>query len=165
MPDPAAWAIVEYLGTVVWLAALLACALMILVLTPVLRNAAMAALTHRSSHEKPTPQWKAMVDSLHVRGRLTNGDTITYALGLVVAPYRGLPRVEHSGATAGYRADLLRFPGRGLAVAVLCNAASANPVAYANQLVDSLFAGSLGPVAANPQRPRQTLPSQTSPFP
>jgi UDP-N-acetylmuramyl pentapeptide phosphotransferase/UDP-N-acetylglucosamine-1-phosphate transferase len=57
MPDPAAWAIVEYLGPVVWLAALLACALMILVLTPVLRNAAMAALTHRSSHEKPTPQW------------------------------------------------------------------------------------------------------------
>jgi UDP-N-acetylmuramyl pentapeptide phosphotransferase/UDP-N-acetylglucosamine-1-phosphate transferase len=57
MPDPAAWAIVEYLGPVVWLAALLACSLLILVLTPVLRNAAMAALTHRSSHAKPTPQW------------------------------------------------------------------------------------------------------------
>jgi len=57
MPDPAAWAIVEYLGPVVWLAALLACALTILVLTPVLRNAAMAVPTHRSSHDKPTPQW------------------------------------------------------------------------------------------------------------
>ncbi len=57
MPDPAAWAIVEYLGPVVWLAALLSCALMILVLTPVLRNAAMAVPTHRSSHQKPTPQW------------------------------------------------------------------------------------------------------------
>ncbi|MTD95844.1 glycosyl transferase [Hyphomicrobium sp. xq] len=57
MPDPAAWAIVEYLGPVVWLAALLSCALMILVLTPVLRNAAMAVPTHRSSHVKPTPQW------------------------------------------------------------------------------------------------------------
>ena len=57
MPDPAAWAIVEYLGPVAWLAALLVCALMILVLTPVLRNAAMAVPTHRSSHHKPTPQW------------------------------------------------------------------------------------------------------------
>jgi uncharacterized protein DUF3471 len=37
-------------------------------------------------------------------------------------------------------------------VAVLCNAATANPVLYASQLVDSLLPG-LGPVAARPQRP------------
>ena len=104
--------------------------------------------------EKPTPAWKPMVDSLHVRGILTKGDTITYALGLVVSNYRGVPMVEHSGATAGYRAELGRFPGKGLAVAVLCNAASANPVLYASQLVDSLLAPALGPVAAAPQRPR-----------
>ena len=103
--------------------------------------------------EKPTPAWKAMVDSLHVRGRLTNGDTITYALGLVVSDYRGVSRVEHSGATAGYRAELLRFPGRGLAIAVLCNAASAVPTRYASQLVDSLLAPALGPVVANSQGP------------
>ena len=61
--------------------------------------------------------------------------------------------VERSGATAGYRAELRRFPGRGLAIAVLCNAADANPVLYASQLVDSLLPG-LGPVAARPERPR-----------
>jgi hypothetical protein len=104
--------------------------------------------------EHPTAQWKAMVDSLHVRGRLTNGNRIDYALGLFTNPYRGLQRVEHSGGTAGYRADLLRFPGRGLAVAVLCNAASADAVAYANQLVDSLLAWSLGRPAARQERPR-----------
>lgn len=112
-------------------------------------------LTWTAMLERPTPAWKAMVDSLHVRGRLTNGDTIDYALGLVVSDYRGLRRVEHSGATAGYRADVLRFPGRGLAVAVLCNAGSAAPTTYANQLVDSLLAPALGPMAARPpQRPR-----------
>ena len=111
-------------------------------------------LTWTAMLEHPTPEWKPVVDSLHVRGRLTNGDTIDYALGLVVSDYRGLHRVEHSGSTAGYRADLLRFPGRGLAVAVLCNAASATPTVYANQLVDSLLAPALGPVAARPQRPR-----------
>jgi CubicO group peptidase (beta-lactamase class C family) len=104
--------------------------------------------------ESPTPRWKAMVDSMHVRGRLTAGDTIDYALGLFVSRYRGVPRVEHSGATAGYRAEVLRFPGRGLAIAVLCNAASAVPTQYASQLVDSLLPG-LGPaVAARPQRQR-----------
>ena len=110
-------------------------------------------LTWTAMLEHPTARWKPMVDSLQVRGRLTNGDTIDYALGLFISDYRGVHRVEHSGATAGYRAELLRFPGKGLAVAVLCNAASANPVLYANQLVDSLLPG-LGPVATRPQRPR-----------
>ena len=110
-------------------------------------------LTWTAMLEHPTPQWKPMVDSLHVRGRLTNADTISYALGLFISDYRGVHRVEHSGATAGYRAELLRFPGKGLAVAVLCNAANANPVLYASQLVDSLLPG-LGPVAARPKRPQ-----------
>jgi len=112
-------------------------------------------LTWTAMLEHPTPKWKAMVDSLHVRGRLTKGDTIDYALGLFINDYRGVHRVEHSGSTAGYRAELLRFPGRGLAVAVLCNAANATPTAYANQLVDVLLAPVLAPVAANDrQRPR-----------
>jgi CubicO group peptidase (beta-lactamase class C family) len=111
-------------------------------------------LTWTAMLEKPAPAWKAMVDSMHVRGILTKGDTIDYALGLVVSKYRGVPRVEHSGATAGYRADLLRFPGRGLAVAVLCNAASAAPTTYANQIVNALLEPSLGPVAATTPRPR-----------
>jgi len=108
-------------------------------------------LTWTAMLEHPTPAWKSLVDSLHVQGRLTNGSRIDYALGLFISDYRGVHRVEHSGATAGYRAELLRFPAKGLAVAVLCNAANANPVLYASQLVDSLLPG-LGPVAARPQR-------------
>jgi CubicO group peptidase (beta-lactamase class C family) len=120
-------------------------------------------LTWTAMLEHPTPAWKPMVDSLHVRGRLTNGDTIDYALGLFISDYRGLHRVEHSGATAGYRADVLRFPGRGLAIAVLCNAATAAPTQYANQLVDSLLAPALGPVAARPPRQRPDTTSSWRP--
>ena len=104
--------------------------------------------------ERPPAQWKPMVDSLHVRGILTKGDTITYALGLVVSDYRGVRRVEHSGATGGYRTDVMRFPGRGLAIAVLCNAASANAVAYASQLSDSLLGSALGPAEVTRNTPR-----------
>ena len=60
-------------------------------------------------------------------------------MGLSVDNYRGLRIVEHSGATAGYYADLLRFPGHEFAVAVLCNAAPVPAVQYAMQLVDSLM--------------------------
>ena len=35
--------------------------------------------------------------------------------------YRGVPEVSHSGATAGYRAFLTRFPAQAVSVAVLCN--------------------------------------------
>jgi len=58
---------------------------------------------------------------------------------------------------------VLRFPGRGLAIAVLCNAANAVPTQYANQLVDSLLAPALGPVAARPQRVRADTAMAISP--
>jgi CubicO group peptidase (beta-lactamase class C family) len=44
------------------------------------------------------------------RGRLNNGKELDYAFGLQHGKYRGLPTVDHDGADAGYRADLLRFP-------------------------------------------------------
>jgi CubicO group peptidase (beta-lactamase class C family) len=119
-------------------------------------------LTWTAMLDHPTPQWKPMVDSLHVRGVLTKGDTIDYARGLVVHNYRGVPMVDHSGATAGYRAELGRFPTKGIAIAVLCNAASANAVAYASQLADSLLGPALGPVtAARPPATRADTASWT----
>ena len=110
--------------------------------------------------EHPRAEFRAMVDAMHVQGRLTDGSTISYALGLFVDEYRGVRRVSHSGATAGYRAQVIRFPGKGLAVSVLCNDGNANPVALANQLVDSLLAPSLGPnVAAAARPPRPSSPA------
>jgi UDP-N-acetylmuramyl pentapeptide phosphotransferase/UDP-N-acetylglucosamine-1-phosphate transferase len=58
MPDIAdAWRAVGSLGPVIWLSALAASALLILALTPVFRNFALAVPTPRSSHRAPTPQW------------------------------------------------------------------------------------------------------------
>ncbi len=96
-------------------------------------------LTWTGMLEHPAPAWSELVDSMHVRGRLTNGDTISYALGLFVDDYRGVRRVQHGGATAGYRANVVRYPDRGLSIAVLCNAANAAPGTYVNRLSDSLL--------------------------
>lgn len=105
-------------------------------------------LTWTAMLDKPAAKWKALSDSMHVQGRLTNGDTITYALGLTVDQYRGVKRVQHSGATAGYRAFVARYPGRDLAIAVLCNAATANPTALVNAMTDSLLRPVLATVPA-----------------
>ena len=67
------------------------------------------------------------VSMQQTKGRLKNGRVITYAGGMFVDSYQGTPEIAHTGSTAGYRAFLARYPEAGFAVALLCNAATANP--------------------------------------
>jgi CubicO group peptidase (beta-lactamase class C family) len=67
-------------------------------------------------------------------GSLSNAQTINYGFGLFLMKFETLDEVSHSGATAGYRAWLGRLPARGLSVAILCNAGSANPGDYGHKL-------------------------------
>jgi CubicO group peptidase (beta-lactamase class C family) len=60
-------------------------------------------------------------------GVLNDSKVQTYASGLAIGDYRGNKTVEHSGADAGYRADILRFPDRHFSVIVLANLAGINP--------------------------------------
>jgi hypothetical protein len=84
---------------------------------------------------------------------LTNGDTSSYGLGLVMGTYRGARVVEHNGADAGYRSYVGRFPDKGLAIAIECNAATANTTALARGVADAYLGKELAPVevAARPQ--------------
>jgi CubicO group peptidase (beta-lactamase class C family) len=77
---------------------------------------------------------------LQTPSTLTNGTALTYALGLQVTRYRGLPVVRHGGSWAGYRAELLRFPEQRTSVAVLCNLSTSNPSRLANEVADVLLA-------------------------
>lgn len=77
-----------------------------------------------------------LMEAMETRGRLTGGRQIEYALGLRVAPYRGVREVSHSGSTAGYRAYLARYPDQALSVAVLCNVAQANPTLLAHRTAE-----------------------------
>lgn len=52
---------------------------------------------------------------------LTSGDTTDYALGLGVNEHRGLQRLEHGGAHAGYRSQLSYYPDLDAGVTVLSN--------------------------------------------
>ena len=76
------------------------------------------------------------VDAMQTRMRLTNGRTITYALGLEVADYDGVREVAHGGSTAGYRTHLARYPDQHVSLAVWCNSASTNPAALLHQVAD-----------------------------
>jgi CubicO group peptidase (beta-lactamase class C family) len=59
-------------------------------------------------------------------GVLDDGTPVPYAFGLDVGEYRGARTVSHTGAWAGYRSILLRFPQHGLTVAILANTNDVN---------------------------------------
>jgi CubicO group peptidase (beta-lactamase class C family) len=71
---------------------------------------------------------------------LKDGRQLTYALGLRVEPYRGLPTVSHGGSWVGYRAELVRFPDQHFSVACLCNRSDANPSRLARRVADIYLA-------------------------
>lgn len=79
----------------------------------------------------------ALLREAETPGRLNDGKPLDYGLGLYVRTYRGVREVSHSGATAGYRAFLVRYPDQHLSVAVLCNAANANPTEYARAVAQA----------------------------
>ena len=70
------------------------------------------------------------------RGRLNNGTQLAYAFGLEIGEYRGLPIVEHSGSTGGYRTDITRFPSKHTSVVTMCNVSTADAVGLAHQVAE-----------------------------
>jgi len=74
------------------------------------------------------------------RGKLNSGKELDYAFGLEHGTYRGLHTVDHGGADAGYRADLVRFPDQHFSVACLCNKGEINPSELTRKVADIYLA-------------------------
>jgi hypothetical protein len=81
------------------------------------------------------------LDLMETPGRLNDGTTLAYALGLRRETYRGLSEVSHGGSTAGYRAYLARYPEQRAAVALLSNFAGVNAALLARKTADVVLAG------------------------
>jgi len=79
---------------------------------------------------------QAIIDKMHEEGLLNNGESSGYAFALGIAKYKGLKTVSHSGALAGYRAELMRFPEEKFSVIVLANRGDANPTSKAFNVAD-----------------------------
>jgi len=92
----------------------------------------------------------AMIQQLEERGKLNDGEQLDYASGLVIGTYRGLATVDHAGADAGYRSDMIRFPGQHFTAACLCNSAAANPGQLTRKVAEIYLAKEMKP--AEPAR-------------
>jgi CubicO group peptidase (beta-lactamase class C family) len=84
-----------------------------------------------------------LAKEMQTRGVLNNGKQISYALGLELGMYRGLPIVEHSGALFGYRTEILRFPEQQFTVVCLCNLSSVTVTNISRKVADLYLEKSL----------------------
>jgi CubicO group peptidase (beta-lactamase class C family) len=97
------------------------------------------------------------------QGVLNDGTKLPYAFGLEVLEYRGLPMVEHSGVTGGYRTALTRFPTAHTSVATMCNVSSANSVALTHGVADIVLASAFTKPAPAAARATSVAQSGASP--
>ncbi|MGC4192283.1 MAG: serine hydrolase domain-containing protein [Thermomicrobiales bacterium] len=98
-------------------------------------------------------------------GTFADGKPMTYAWGLVAETYRGTPRMGHSGADHGYRAEYLRLPEFGLTVTVLSNVSDSAPGTLAEKVVDAVIDDRLAPptVAGASDGKRAAVPAAVTP--
>jgi CubicO group peptidase (beta-lactamase class C family) len=98
---------------------------------------------------------EAFITAMLTPGVLNDGKQQTYASGLALGQYKGNTIVEHSGADAGYRADILRFPDQHFSVIVLANLADINPSNLSRKVAD-LFITDRSPV------PQHVVPTDST---
>ncbi len=112
--------------------------------------------------ENGTLGGKDFANSLLTQGQLNNGNSLTYAFGLMIGQHRGLKTISHGGSFIGFKSELLRFPERRLSVICLCNhnAADATKLAkeVANIVLDHTPGQSVPPAAISAVEPVERIP-------
>ena len=92
---------------------------------------------------------KTVIERMHQRGVLNNGEQIDYAFGLNIGEYRGLRMVGHSGSWRGFRSHLMRFPDQKFGVVILCNLDTFNPLSLSERVADLYLTDVLAPMEAS----------------
>ena len=92
---------------------------------------------------------QTVIEQMHQRGVLNNGEQINYAFGLNIGEYRTLRTVGHSGSWRGFRSHLMRFPDQKFGVVILCNLDTFNPLSLAEKVAGLYLADALAPVEAS----------------
>ena len=73
------------------------------------------------------------------KGKLNNGQEISYAGGVSVNSFNGFKEISHSGATAGYRAWLAYYPEKKITIILLSNDANSGVVGSGVEIAKLFF--------------------------
>lgn len=78
----------------------------------------------------------SLSSALLARGKLENGNILTYGMGIMTGAYKGESIQMHPGAFVGYRTEILRFPRKHVSIIVLGNSEEINPETISRQIAD-----------------------------
>jgi hypothetical protein len=111
----------------------------------------------------PGAMTPAVFAAMKKPGVLRDGIPITYASGLHVESFHGLPYVEHTGEVPGFHSDLLVFPQQRLSIVLLANtdtcASARLAFAIAEIYLNNEFPHKITPPRSVPQPSRTVLQS------
>ena len=79
---------------------------------------------------------QSVIEQMHQRGVLNNGEEVDYAFGLILEKYKGREVVVHGGDGAGIHSYMMRFPKEHFSVALLGNHGALKARQLAQQVVD-----------------------------
>jgi CubicO group peptidase (beta-lactamase class C family) len=110
-------------------------------------------------------QWDRYLSSkdaedLLVDANLKNGKPVHYGFGLQLVHIDSDRLIAHGGGFKGYRAEMFKFPDRGLTMFCLCNTSGSNPTSLLEK-VSSLYLGRKiggGSDSTDPSRPNASSP-------
>lgn len=81
---------------------------------------------------------------LLVKGKLENGNLLSYGRGIMTEMYRGQTIHRHPGAFLGYRSEILRFPEKQITIVLLGNSEDINPEEITEQVADAYLFNETG---------------------
>jgi CubicO group peptidase (beta-lactamase class C family) len=77
-----------------------------------------------------------LLAAMQTPATLTTGEKAPYGFGLFIGERHGLRTISHGGGDQGVSAWVVRYPDRGLAIALLCNADGIDVGSLANNIAD-----------------------------
>lgn len=104
----------------------------------------------------------AIATALQTPGRLNDGKTLEYGLGLELETDHGRRLVAHSGSTGGYKTWLARYPDQGVSIALLCNNGGINSVAMGERIAELALPAAATLPAESPAESMVSLTADTT---
>lgn len=92
------------------------------------------ALTPVKLADGTTPHWPTEAGD----DNLAPGKPVAYGFGWFLDPYRGRPRMWHSGSTMGFRTVIDRFTRENLTIIILANRTDIDPTTLALKVADAM---------------------------
>jgi CubicO group peptidase (beta-lactamase class C family) len=103
-----------------------------------------------------------LIKTVLTKGKLNDGNELSYGFGLRIDNYRGLKTIGHGGSAVGYQAQYMQFPDQKFSIAILANLSNFPTGRIAGQIADLYLADLFKEPPSPRQRRRREIPEKIS---